>query len=86
MPLSYGGWGGLFAVTLMRRYGRLPVLFWSQVRANSLIEWSDVDEELVTVALIGILGWSHLCTESQHIHWCEHPCSITIPERSMRTT
>ena len=26
------GWGGIFAVTLMRRYGRLPVLFWSQVR------------------------------------------------------
>ncbi|KAH0581678.1 hypothetical protein H2248_011371 [Termitomyces sp. 'cryptogamus'] len=27
------GWGGLFAVMLMRRYGRLPVLFWSQVFA-----------------------------------------------------
>ncbi|KAG6877150.1 hypothetical protein C0992_010680 [Termitomyces sp. T32_za158] len=27
------GWGGLFAVMLMRRYGRLPVLFWSQVLA-----------------------------------------------------
>ncbi|TFK41694.1 MFS general substrate transporter [Crucibulum laeve] len=26
-------WGGLFAVMLMRRYGRLPVLFWSQVAA-----------------------------------------------------
>ncbi|KAA1476567.1 MFS general substrate transporter [Dentipellis sp. KUC8613] len=25
------GWGGIFAVMLMRRYGRLPVLFWSQV-------------------------------------------------------
>ncbi|UZJ52933.1 hypothetical protein CBS101457_002253 [Exobasidium rhododendri] len=25
------GWGGLFAVILARRYGRLPVLFWSQV-------------------------------------------------------
>ncbi|OJA10123.1 hypothetical protein AZE42_11554 [Rhizopogon vesiculosus] len=24
------GWGGLFWVILMRRYGRLPVLFWSQ--------------------------------------------------------
>ncbi|TRM62260.1 major facilitator superfamily domain-containing protein [Schizophyllum amplum] len=25
------GWGGIFAVMLMRRYGRLPVLFWSQL-------------------------------------------------------
>ncbi|KZV96898.1 MFS general substrate transporter [Exidia glandulosa HHB12029] len=24
------GWGGLFAVVLVRRFGRLPVLFWSQ--------------------------------------------------------
>ncbi|OCH89126.1 MFS general substrate transporter [Obba rivulosa] len=27
------GWGGIFAVMLMRRYGRLPVLWWSQVFA-----------------------------------------------------
>ncbi|KIK68217.1 hypothetical protein GYMLUDRAFT_35593 [Collybiopsis luxurians FD-317 M1] len=27
------GWGGLFAVILIRRYGRLPILFWSQVLA-----------------------------------------------------
>ncbi|KAI0725731.1 MFS general substrate transporter [Fomitopsis betulina] len=27
------GWGSIFAVILMRRYGRLPVLFWSQVIA-----------------------------------------------------
>jgi MFS family permease len=27
------GWGGIFAVMLMRRLGRLPVLFWSQVLA-----------------------------------------------------
>ncbi|KAJ7504857.1 MFS general substrate transporter [Mycena galericulata] len=25
------GWGGLFAVILIRRYGRLPIMFWSQV-------------------------------------------------------
>ncbi|EIM90062.1 MFS general substrate transporter [Stereum hirsutum FP-91666 SS1] len=25
------GWGGIFAVMLMRRFGRLPVLFWTQV-------------------------------------------------------
>ncbi|KAI0064870.1 hypothetical protein BV25DRAFT_198597 [Artomyces pyxidatus] len=27
------GWGGIFTVMLMRRYGRLPVLFWSQLLA-----------------------------------------------------
>ncbi|KAG7092077.1 hypothetical protein E1B28_008456 [Marasmius oreades] len=27
------GWGGIFAVFLIRRWGRLPVLFWSQVFA-----------------------------------------------------
>ncbi|KAJ8516092.1 hypothetical protein ONZ45_g6562 [Pleurotus djamor] len=27
------GWGGIFAVMLMRRYGRLPILFWSQLIA-----------------------------------------------------
>ncbi|KZT10560.1 MFS general substrate transporter [Laetiporus sulphureus 93-53] len=27
------GWGSVFAVMMMRRYGRLPVLFWSQVLA-----------------------------------------------------
>ncbi|KAJ3771219.1 MFS general substrate transporter [Lentinula raphanica] len=27
------GWGGLFAVMLIRRYGRLPILFWSQIFA-----------------------------------------------------
>ncbi|KAJ3572242.1 hypothetical protein NP233_g3222 [Leucocoprinus birnbaumii] len=27
------GWGGLFFVMLMRKYGRLPILFWSQLLA-----------------------------------------------------
>lgn len=26
------GWGALVAVIFIRRYGRLPVIFWSQVR------------------------------------------------------
>jgi hypothetical protein len=29
------GWGSLFAVMLMRRFGRLPVLFWTQVRGGA---------------------------------------------------
>ena len=30
------GWGSIFAVMLMRRYGRLPVLFWSQVSSVNM--------------------------------------------------
>ncbi|THH30557.1 hypothetical protein EUX98_g3634 [Antrodiella citrinella] len=31
------GWGGIFAVMLMRKYGRLPVLFWSQLLAMGFL-------------------------------------------------
>ncbi|KDQ60318.1 hypothetical protein JAAARDRAFT_602778 [Jaapia argillacea MUCL 33604] len=31
------GWGGIAAVILMRRYGRLPILFWSQVLALAFL-------------------------------------------------
>ncbi|KAF9445589.1 MFS general substrate transporter [Macrolepiota fuliginosa MF-IS2] len=31
------GWGGIFAVMIIRRYGRLPVLFWSQLLAVSFL-------------------------------------------------
>jgi hypothetical protein len=30
--MNWTGWGGVVAVMFVRRYGRLPVLFWSQVR------------------------------------------------------
>ncbi|KAF7761482.1 hypothetical protein Agabi119p4_9474 [Agaricus bisporus var. burnettii] len=31
------GWGGLVAVMIIRRYGRLPVLFWSQLLAAAFL-------------------------------------------------
>ncbi|KAF5392825.1 hypothetical protein D9757_000897 [Collybiopsis confluens] len=31
------GWGGIMSVMLIRRYGRLPVLFWSQVLAMGFL-------------------------------------------------
>lgn len=31
------GWGGLFAVMLIRRLGRLPILFWSQILALAFL-------------------------------------------------
>ena len=33
----YLGWGGVVAVILIRRFGRLPILFWSQVGLLSRI-------------------------------------------------
>ena len=40
------GWGGIFAVMGMKRYGRLPVLFWSQVGLHTV--WLDMS--LMTLA------------------------------------
>ncbi|KAK7451020.1 hypothetical protein VKT23_012696 [Stygiomarasmius scandens] len=31
------GWGGIFAVILIRRFGRLPILFWSQILALAFL-------------------------------------------------
>ncbi|ESK90816.1 mfs transporter [Moniliophthora roreri MCA 2997] len=31
------GWGGIFAVILIRRFGRLPILFWSQILAFAFL-------------------------------------------------
>ncbi|KAJ7168362.1 MFS general substrate transporter [Mycena crocata] len=31
------GWGGIFAVILIRRWGRLPILFWSQLLAAAFL-------------------------------------------------
>lgn len=42
LPSFLPGWGGIFAVMLMRRLGRLPILFWSQVLTFSL-ECKDTD-------------------------------------------
>jgi hypothetical protein len=36
------GWGGMAAVILIRRFGRLPVLFWSQVIMSHLFEAKNV--------------------------------------------
>ncbi|EKM56913.1 uncharacterized protein PHACADRAFT_254299 [Phanerochaete carnosa HHB-10118-sp] len=44
------GWGGLFAVMLMRRYGRLPVLFWSQVLALGFLVGCTFAPNLATFA------------------------------------
>ncbi|KAK0495907.1 major facilitator superfamily domain-containing protein [Armillaria luteobubalina] len=44
------GWGGIFAVLLIRRYGRLPVLFWSQVLALGFLVGCTFAPNLATFA------------------------------------
>ncbi|KAG2152742.1 major facilitator superfamily domain-containing protein [Suillus clintonianus] len=42
------GWGGIFWVMLMRRYGRLPVLFWTQVFAVAFLVGATFSPDLAT--------------------------------------
>ncbi|TFK47549.1 MFS general substrate transporter [Heliocybe sulcata] len=49
------GWGGIFAVMLMRRYGRLPVLFWSQVFALAFLVGCTFAPNLKTFAAMRCL-------------------------------
>ncbi|OAX35580.1 MFS general substrate transporter [Rhizopogon vinicolor AM-OR11-026] len=44
------GWGGLFWVMLARRYGRLPVLFWSQLFALAFLVGDTFATNLATFA------------------------------------
>ncbi|KAL6299412.1 MFS general substrate transporter [Sparassis latifolia] len=49
------GWGSIFAVMLMRRYGRLPVLFWSQVLALGFLVGCTFAPNLKTFAAMRCL-------------------------------
>ncbi|KAG2143496.1 major facilitator superfamily domain-containing protein [Suillus bovinus] len=42
------GWGGIFWVMLMRRYGRLPVLFWTQIFALAFLVGATFSPDLAT--------------------------------------
>ncbi|KAG1744214.1 major facilitator superfamily domain-containing protein [Suillus lakei] len=44
------GWGGIFWVMLMRRYGRLPVLLWSQLFALAFLVGATLAPNLATFA------------------------------------
>lgn len=44
------GWGGIFWVMLVRRYGRLPVLFWTQVFALAFLVGATFSPDLATFA------------------------------------
>ncbi|KAG1793718.1 MFS general substrate transporter [Suillus plorans] len=44
------GWGGIFWVMLVRRYGRLPVLFWSQLFTLAFLVGATLAPNLATFA------------------------------------
>ncbi|KAI0793042.1 major facilitator superfamily domain-containing protein [Irpex lacteus] len=49
------GWGGIFAVMAIRRYGRLPVLFWTQLIALGFLVGCTFAPNLKTFAAIRCL-------------------------------
>ncbi|KAJ7913533.1 MFS general substrate transporter [Mycena leptocephala] len=49
------GWGGIFAVILIRRYGRLPILFWSQFLAMIFLLVATLAPDLKTFAAMRCL-------------------------------
>ncbi|KAG1831128.1 major facilitator superfamily domain-containing protein [Suillus variegatus] len=49
------GWGGIFWVMLMRRYGRLPVLFWTQIFALAFLVGATFSPDLATFAAMRCL-------------------------------
>lgn len=49
------GWGGLFAVMLIRRLGRLPILFWSQLLALAFLVGCTFAPNLKTFAAMRCL-------------------------------
>ncbi|PIL27347.1 MFS general substrate transporter [Ganoderma sinense ZZ0214-1] len=50
------GWGGIFAVMLMHRFGRLPVLFWSQILATGWLVGCTFAPNLRTFAAMRCLN------------------------------
>ena len=50
------GWGGIFAVMLMHRFGRLPILFWSQVLATGWLVGCTFAPNLKTFAAMRCLN------------------------------
>ncbi|KAF8182407.1 MFS general substrate transporter [Mycena galopus ATCC 62051] len=50
------GWGGIFVVILIRRYGRLPILFWSQVLGMFFLLGATLAPNLKTFAAMRCLN------------------------------
>jgi len=63
------GWGGLFAVMLIRRLGRLPILFWSQVSVSLLFCEGELKGILLWGSSVGIPHRMHIRPKPEHIRW-----------------
>ncbi|KAF8194719.1 MFS general substrate transporter [Mycena galopus ATCC 62051] len=50
------GWGGIFVVILIRRYGRLPILFWFQVLGMFFLLGATLAPDLKTFAVMRCLN------------------------------
>ena len=61
------GVGGVLAVMLMRKFGRLPVLFWSQV--SHPVPDNSTKTRWVLAFFSGVPCWRHIFTHSQDIRW-----------------
>jgi hypothetical protein len=59
------GPGGVIAVMLMRKFGRLPVLFWSQVR-RVILPHNHVKTQYQSGSCHGISRWRYFRTHSQY--------------------
>ena len=73
--LFFIGWGGVFFVMVMRRYGRLGTLFWTQVKLPS----QHVFIYLFMCSLVfGIIihGRRYVCTYTENICWYVYYLSV----------
>ncbi|KIJ06422.1 hypothetical protein PAXINDRAFT_20390 [Paxillus involutus ATCC 200175] len=58
------GWGGIFCVMLMRRFGRLPVLFWTQLLAFGFLIGATFAPDLPTfTAMRCLTGFFGTCPQ-----------------------
>ena len=68
LPLDcFLGWGGCVAIIFVNRFGRLPVLFWSQVVLVVASSCSHLMRNM-TGFVLGIPSRSNFFAESQDVH------------------
>ena len=86
LPLDcFLGWGGCVAIIFVNRFGRLPVLFWSQVGLVVASSWSHLIRN-TTGFVLGIPSRSNLFSESQDIHryvFDHDPKAVLLTARSL---
>ena len=64
------GWGGIFAILLVRKFGRLPLLFWSQVLGLGFLIGCAVAPDLGTFTV------SFLLLINRRYQFPNRPCDV----------